>query len=129
MFTSDPYTVIDINLPPTDALAGIEVDADGGIEKYINAGNQGDIGRWDNGLMSLDKSDYQFRLDTITGTTDNGDALDTWLPAIAGFNHWDREVTGTGNKNFTGTLRMRLAISPFTEFDTAAVTLHAEATP
>ena len=48
-FLGKPYSVMDINLPPTDAVAGIELDFDGGIEEYINAGNQGDIGRWDGG--------------------------------------------------------------------------------
>lgn len=127
-FIGDPYVVQHFPLFPNDALAGIEVDADGGIEAYKFTGNQGDIGRWDGGA-SLDKADYQFRLDTITGNIDGGYATDVWLAAQPGFHNWDVLETGAGNEFFTGTLRVRLAISPFTEYDSASVSLYAESTP
>jgi hypothetical protein len=121
-FTNDPYFAVDFQIFPTDALAGIEVDADGAIERFTSTGNQGDIGRWDNGLGTLNKADYQFRLDTISGSVEVGsDPVDTWLAASAGLNFWRVREQGIGTERFTGTLRVRLAVSPFTEYDTASV--------
>lgn len=129
-FSGDPYNHFDIVLPPTDALVGIEIDADGGIEWFDSGGNNGDTGRWD-GNATLNKADYQFRLDTSVGSINWGpsDSTDIWLPASAGLNVWAVEETGIGISTFSGTLRVRLAVAPFTEFDTASVMLQAEATP
>ena len=127
-FSGDPYTVFDGNIFPNDSRAGIEVDADGAIEAFIQSGNQGDIGRWD-GNNSLNKADYQFRLDTTSGNIDAGDATDTWLAASGGLNSWQVIETGLGTETFTGTLRVRLAVSPFTEYDSASVNLTAISEP
>lgn len=129
-FTGGPYEVLDFDTPPGLALSGIEIDADGGIEGFNDSsGNLGDIGRWDNGLGTLTKSDYQFRLDVISGILASGsDATDTWLPASAGLNSWFAS-TSFGIRDFEGTLRVRLAVSPFTEYDSESVNLYAESTP
>lgn len=127
-FSGDPYTELDFQIFPNDARAGIEVDADGAIETYIQAGNQGDAGRWD-GNNSLNKADYQFRMDTVSGSTTGGDATDTWLAASGGLNSWEVFEGGLGVESFSGTLRVRLAVSPFTEYDSASVTLNATSEP
>lgn len=129
-FISDPYSVSSFSLFPTGpnpAFAGIEVDADGGIERIVHDSAAFDIGRWDNNLYTLNKADFQFRLDTIGGTIDIGDATDVWLPASAGLNFWRIEET-FGYQVFTGTLRVRLATSPFTEYDSASLSLETERT-
>lgn len=129
-FVSDPYSVSSFSLFPTGpnpAFAGIEIDADGGIERNVHTSFPSDIGRWDNGLFTLNKADFQFRLDTIGGSIDVGDATDVWLPASAGLNYWRIEES-FGYQIFTGTLRVRLATSPFTEYDSASLTLETERT-
>lgn len=133
-FTGDPYVVFDYEYPrPPNPIAGIEVDADGGIEKFISSGNQGDFGRWDNGIGTLNKADYQFRLDTFSeggrGLFGASDPVDVWLPASAGLHAWWVEVDAGFTASYAGLLRVRLAVSPFTEFDSASVNLSAESTP
>lgn len=107
---------------PLTALAGFEIDADGGIERYNHTGNLGDVGRWDGG-SSLNKIDYQFRFDESGPGSVNGtsDATNVWLAASAGLNNWEVTVVGGTNNVNTGTLRMRLAASPFTEFASSTV--------
>ena len=72
---------------PGTALAGFEIDADGGIERYNHTGNLGDVGRWDGG-SPLNKIDYQFRFDESGPGSVNGasDATNVWLAASAGLN-------------------------------------------
>ena len=130
-FTGDPYSVNSVTAWPggPNAAAQIRVDVDGFVYN-IRAGiaMPSIIGSWDNGLGTLSKDDYQFRLDTITGTIDFGDSVDVWLPASLSDDFWEVQED-FGIKTFTGTLRVRLATSPFTEYDTASVTLEAERTP
>ena len=80
--------------------------------------------------MGLNKADYQFRLDEISssGNPIIGDGINIWLPPSAGFNFW-RIEEDFGISSFSGTLRVRLAVAPFTEYDTAAMSLYAEKTP
>jgi hypothetical protein len=128
-FTGDPYLVLDVAVSPSDAMAGIEIDADGAIEAFKQAGNQGDIGRWDGGAGTLSKVDYQFRLDTVStqgaGLAAGSDAVDSWLAASAALDSWWCDEDALGTDQFVGTLRVRLAASPFTEYDTASLTLTA----
>ena len=130
-FTGDPFLVQDYSYPrPPNPIAGIELDADGAIEGFTKDGNQGDIGRWDNGLGTLNKADYQFRIDTTSGNLDvNSDPADVWLPASAALDAFWVEVQSGFRENFQGILRVRLAVSPFTEFDTCSVILLSESTP
>lgn len=123
-FVSDPFTVFD-SVPGGPAQAGIEIDGDGGVEAIKEAGNQGDIGRWDNNL-SLTKSDYQFRLDTTSGTLNapGTDPADTWLTASTGTDFFGiRELASI--KVFSGTLRVRPS-GGGADFDTASVSLSAD---
>lgn len=127
-FTGDPYSVVDLTINPIDALAGIEIDVDGAIEEFINAGNQGDIGRWDNGLMSLDRSDFDFRADKISGddldTTGLGKPQNTWILGSA-FPVFQVRVTNFGSDIFVGTLRVR-PTGGGGDLDTASLRLEAE---
>ena len=121
----DPTTgwlVTDIQANPTTATAGFEIDADGGIETYKSTGNQGDVGRWDGGSMGgLNKIDYQFRFDESGPGSISGDATNVWLAASAGLDNWQVTVVGGTNTVNTGTLRIRLAASPFTEYASSTV--------
>lgn len=124
-FTSDPYVVIDFRVFPTDALAGIEIDSDGGIEAFKSSGNQGDIGRWDNGLGTLDRADYDFRLDIISGSANwsGSDAVNTWIAGTS-LIAWAAEELGFGEESFSATLRIR-PTGGGADFDTASVTCTA----
>lgn len=125
-FSAAAYNIEDNFGSPAEA--SIEIDADGGIESVLNAGNQGDIGRWD-GNASLTKSDYEFRLDTISGTLNapGSAAADTWISASASTDTWGIIQIGSGIKIFNGTLRVRPA-GGGADIDTATVTLTADAT-
>jgi len=125
-FIDGPYISFSVSISPTDAMAGVEIDADGAIERITNLGNQGDIGRWD-GNNSLNKIDYQFRYDRTGGTADpNGisDAVGVWLSASAGLNVWQQLVTGLGTRISSGNLRMRDATT-LQEFTSESLTLTA----
>lgn len=124
-FIGGPYSAFDVRISPTDSLAGVEIDADGGIERYTSQGNQGDIGRWDGNNTGLNKIDFQFRFDRTGGTSDpNGtsDAVNVWLAASAGLNNWEQLVTGIGTRIASGSLRMRDA-STLQEFTSDGLTL------
>lgn len=131
-FTSDPYSVNDVSFWPggPNAVARIIVDPDGFVYQFraTVGGLPSIIGRWDNGLGTLSKINYQFRLDTISGVIDAGDPTDIWITQNIGTDQWEVQET-FGISTFVGTLRVRLASSPFTEYDTASVTLEAERTP
>jgi hypothetical protein len=132
-FTNDPYNVQSFTMPPTepDALAGIEIDADGGIESFLSSvegGNQGDIGRWDNGLGTLDIADYDFRFDVTSGAVNGiSFAANTWHPGSGGLINFS-VTENFGVQTATGTLRMRPA-GGGADIDTASLTLGAERTP
>ena len=129
-FLSDPYNVVDLQINPNDALAAIDIASDGSIDEIIEAGNQGDIGRWDNGLMSLTKADFDFRADKISGdnldTTGSGDPQNTWIPGNTAIRFQTR-VTGSGRKVFVGTLRMR-DTGGGADHDIASLRLETEST-
>jgi len=122
-FIGGGYSAFDVAISPTDGLAGVEIDADGGIERYLHTGNQGDIGRWD-GNNSLNKVDFQFRYDVTGGvpSTPNGTA------ASAGLNNWEQLVTGLGTRISTGNLRMRDA-STLQEFAASTLSLTCSVEP
>ena len=127
-FTGDPYNVVDLQINPNDALAAIDIAADGSIDEIIEAGNQGDIGRWDNGLMSLNRNDFDFRADKISGdsldTTGSGDPENTWILGSTA-PRFQTRVTGSGRKVFVGTLRMR-DTGGGGDHDTASLRLETE---
>ncbi len=129
-FTGGPYQVFDHRNFPTDALAGIEIDADGAVEAFKSTGNQGDIGRWDGGL-TLSKIDFQFRYDLSAGSAPNSPgsaAVDVWLAASASLDFWGQLETGFGVTFSNGTVRMRLDAAPFTEFNSTTLFLEADTT-
>jgi hypothetical protein len=135
-FTGDPYSVFSSNVygggSPIDVFAGYEIDADGAIEAFTNNGNEGDVGRWDSGLGSLNKADYQFRFDKVSGLGSEGPLSDpwgVWLPATAGLNVFSIRITGNGNRTVTGNVRVRLAVSPFTEYDSATMQMSVAQEP
>lgn len=129
-FTGDPYNVTDITLPPTDAGARILLQGDGDIQALRDQGADPVIGTWDNGQGGiLDITDFDFRLDTISGSLgySGGEAADTWISGAANI-YWGVQETGVGITSFTGTFRIRPA-GGGSDFDTASVSLTAEATP
>jgi hypothetical protein len=127
-FTGDPYSVVDLTVNPIDALAAVDIVADGSIDALINAGNQGAIGRWDNGLMSLNRNDFDFRADKISGddldTSFPGDPQNTWILGSTA-PVFQVKVTGSGSDIFVGTLRIR-PTGGGADHDTASLRLEAE---
>lgn len=127
-WVGDPYSATDSQTTPTDAEAGVELDVDGSIDRILSTGTQPDIGRWD-GNNSLDGNDYDFRVDTISGTL-NGpgtDTADVWHNGGA-LIVFSVEETGIGTTVFTGTLRMRPA-GGGADIDTASCSFTAESVP
>ena len=120
-WTGGTYGVASVVIVPVDALAGFEIDADGGVERFRHSGNQGDVGRWDGG-GSFNKIDYQFRYDGDDSLIwSGGDDFNVWLPASASLDTFACAIdTGQDDLDVFGTLRMRLAVSPFTEYGTKA---------
>jgi hypothetical protein len=89
-------------------LAGIEIDADGGIEHFNQTGNLGDFGTWGSPLSTYTRADYDFRCDKVSGDdldTGTGDAQDTWHAGSSLISFQLAQASGV--KTFTGTLRMR----------------------
>ncbi len=128
-WVSMPSSVVDIQIAPDDSLAGIEIDVDGGIEGFKLSGNIGDIGRWDDN-NALTKSDYQFRADETAGSFTEGDTPNAWLAASGSLDTWACRETGFGSSDCTFTLRVRLAVAPFTEYASVAGNLvYAESSP
>ena len=127
-FFTGPTPYLEADSYPAPATAGIEVDADGGVETFTSAGNQGDIGRWDGG-GSFNAADYDFRMDFISGTLDGAsDPLGVWLNSGFGvIGAWFVQVEIFGINNFQGTLRMRPA-GGGADIDTKLVQLFSELT-
>jgi hypothetical protein len=133
LFTKSLFLVVSFTSPPTepDALAGIEIDADGAIEAFkssVEGGNQGDIGRWDGGCGILDIADYDFRYDVTIGAV-NGISYSSgvWHPGSGGLINFS-VTENLGVQTATGTLRVRLA-GGGADIDTCTLTLEAERTP
>jgi len=126
VFESDPYDIFNGQSSPTDAGAEMEIQADGDVFSFRTPGVNFRVGGWGN--PSLDISDFDFRLDTISGTLNfpGSDAADTWI-AGSTIPRWGVEETGFGTTTFTGTLRVRPS-GGGDDFDTAAVSLEAEST-
>lgn len=128
-FTSDPYTVSDVSAG-SNTTAGIEIDTDGGIEAFKQAGNQGDIGRWDGSTPgALTMSDFDFFLET-TSTQGSGidaissDDVDTWV-AGGSLISWQVSETSPILSQFVGVLKVRFT-GEVAILDTANVTLTAD---
>lgn len=130
LFTSDPYAVVDITQFPSGpaAQARMEIRANGTVYAVRSGGTDFLLGRWDAGLFTLNKANYQFRLDLLSGGLTGGDAINSWIAANSGTDLWEVLVATTGIEDFTGTIRIRLGVSPFTEYDSASVSLYAERT-
>lgn len=125
MFTGDPYNVFDTY--PQPAIAGIEIDVDGGIEGFKGAGNIGDIGRWDGG-GSFVRADYDFRVDLTTGTLSNDwDAEGVWHPGTSLVSFGVHVPVPIGLKRAIGTLRMR-PTGGGVDIDTAPIQLEGDLT-
>lgn len=125
-FTGDPYSVTDIVLPPTDAGARIQLLANGNVQGFRDNGADPILGTWGAGLTI---SDYDFRWDIISGSLSytGTQAGNTWITGFANM-YWGVEETGIGISQCTGTLRVR-PTGGGSDFDTASVSVTAEATP
>jgi len=126
-FTGDPYTAVDIILNPLDAGARIQLNQAGNtVRRLLDNGPDVDIGNWGDG--SLDITDFDFRIDTTSGTpTYTGtQAADVWVSGASGI-FWGSEETGLGIQSFVGTLRVRPS-GGGSDFDTATATMTAEST-
>ena len=128
-FTGDPYTTFDVFVygvgSPVRVFSGIEMRADGTIYELKRSGATL-IGRWDNGLATLDKADYQFRFDTtdtLPGPGLTSQDFNTWVAASASVQAFYIEIDSNGEFTVSGTVRVRKATSPFTEYDTAALSM------
>lgn len=132
-FTTDPLNAFSFTQPPTepDALAGIEIDADGAIERFLSSvegGNQGDIGRWDGGCGILDIADYDFRYDVSIGSVNGiSNSAGVWHPGSGGLINFS-VTENLGIQTATGTLRVR-PTGGGVDIDTCTLNLHAERTP
>ncbi len=127
-FNASSYAIFDSSLPPVDAGCYLRLDQSSNqIYRYRKNQSDGPIGSWGNGSLTI--GDYDFRIDTITGSPNYSgtQAADTW---INGFNlmYWGVEETGIGISSFTGTLRVRPA-GGGADIDTAGYSAFAEATP
>jgi hypothetical protein len=133
LFTAGSIFVASFTMPPTepDALAGIEIDADGAIESFkssVEGGNQGDHSRWDGGCGILDIADYDFRYDVTIGSV-NGISFTAgvWHPGSGGLINFS-VTENLGVQTAWGTLRVRPA-GGGADIDTITLTLQAERTP
>lgn len=126
-FTGDPFNASDFAIPPTDAGARILLQGDGDVQRVLDNGADPVIGTWGDGTLNI--TDYDFRLDTTSGSLNypGTQAADVWVSGAANI-YWGVEETGIGAQNFTGTLRVRPS-GGGSDFDTASVSLTAEATP
>jgi hypothetical protein len=124
LFTDDPYGLLDSY--PQPATARIEMSADGAIEGFKGGGSIGDIGRWDGGSGSLDRSDYDFRLDHISGSLSGTcDSQDVWIAGSTAPSWCVHVAVPIGLERFEGTLRVRPS-GGGADFDTANVQLEAD---
>lgn len=128
-FTSKPYQVDDIALPPLDAAASVELRGNGQVWELRRQFGDQQIGRWDNNLGTLTISDFDFRMDTVTGTLNRPgtQAADTWINGFSNM-FWGVREFGIGVEFFEGNLRVRPA-GGGSDFDIVGVELRAEATP
>jgi hypothetical protein len=125
-FTGDPYTEAEaIRTGFASAIlidAGYTIEADGTIDAQSSIdGTTPGVGRWDNGLGTLTRSDYQFRFDSSQSPASSSDPFNTW---VSGFlmQGFFIELGSFGSKSTIppgGTIRVRKATSPFTEYDSA----------
>ena len=122
MFTGDPFQAQDFGFGFVEA--GIEIDADGGIEAFNSGGNLGDIGRWDGG-GSFVRADFDFRADKSSGFG-NLDAPFVQSVWYAGSSLISFKVSNSFSvDNWSGTLRMR-PTGGGSDIDTASLQLTAE---
>jgi hypothetical protein len=126
-FSAANINVSAFALPPADALAGIEIDADGTIDRVTQAGNTPNVWTWAVG-SGFDANDYDFMFDISVGALDGiGDPGNVWING-GGTIFWLVQETGIGTTTCTGTLRIRPA-GGGGDIDTAGSSLSAEATP
>jgi len=110
------------------------IQADGTVDLIRNGlADIAPAGRWDNGLGTLDKFDYQFRLDFISGDPlvydppfDSAENDNVWLLASASAQFWAIEED-FGTAEAVCTLRIRDK-NTLVEIDTASVTIGAQRT-
>jgi len=126
-FSSGIISVGDFRLSPNNAAAGIEIDADGTIDRVRSTGTDQNIWTWATGA-GFDANDYDFMWDSITGTLDLiGDPQDVWINGGSTIFFTVLE-TGIGTTSATGTLRIRPA-GGGADISTASGSLVAESTP
>lgn len=122
-FTGDPYLVTDAaGSPPAEAEVLLQTG--GGVRGIrLNLADQ-TLGSWMG--SGLDITDYDFRLDTISGSLNSigTQAADTWITGFANM-YWGVREAGSGVTTFTGTLRVR-PTGGGADIDTAGVVLNAE---
>lgn len=126
-FVGDPYSVFAFHVygfgGPKKVYAGFEIDADGAIEKITQDGNDGDVGRWDNNIGTLNKADYEFRFDgSDTFKDPNSDDFNVWIPANAGLDYFGLAIFGNGDHTVNGTIRVRDATT-LVEYDSASMSM------
>jgi len=126
-FTAFNIFEADACIQPCVALAGIEIDADGAIETFIQAGNQGDHSRWDGGCGVLDIADYDFRLDVSSGAVNGVQTLasEVWHPGSGPLIVFST-TRNFGESTVIGTLRVR-PTGGGGDIDTVGLTLFASA--
>lgn len=125
----EPAPVIDVTpstyetsaISPSTSAASVTFNADGTVSKFADSGS---TTPWKTGAEGVG---YDIKFETITGTLSSGTA-NTWLSLDVNQTFGVERLT-TGVKTWNGTVRIREAISPFTELDSAAVTIQAVVEP
>lgn len=127
-FDAAEYTASDIKISPDDAQAGLELDADGTIDKIDIDGPVSNIGTWYTSV--LDADNYEVRLDYLSGAVINGgnNTGQWYLGETDAPNGWWITETGIGENTFIGTFRIRPA-GGGADIDTASVTITAASEP
>ncbi len=122
-FLGAPYLVTDAAAGPP-AEAEIQLQADGDVRGVRLNLPDFDDGTWYTSPELM--SDYDFRLDTTSGSLNSPgtQAADTWINGFANM-YWGVRENGSGITAFNGTLRVRPA-GGGADISTAIVSLSAE---
>jgi len=126
LFTSSPWFVGDSY--PSPALAGIEIEADGTITRFTSTTSNILVGRWDGGCGILDRADYDFRADRISGAADfdGANKESIWYSGV-GLVAYSLLFVGFGVKSISSTLRVR-PTGGGVDIDTAPLSIELDLT-
>ena len=122
-FTGDPYQAEDLDAGL--AQAGIKINADGTIQKVVQGAPLAILGRWDGGVGSLTRSDYDFRADKVTGsgTLNGGYNQGVWYNGVSII---EFSISTADRRVWNGTVRVRPA-GGGSDIDTAPLSIDVEA--